>query len=124
MSYEPRECDRTRKVERRDMSVLLESVMPDGVTPELADEVEVEMGVRDDPPAGLVVHVRLIRQGQWHVVDVWDSIEAYEAFVRDRLTPASQRVIERHGLFMDSAQLQDPEPQMSIDEIYSLLVGK
>jgi hypothetical protein len=104
------------------MSVLLESVMSDGVTPELADEVEVEMGVRDDPPAGLVVHVRLIRQGRWHVVDVWDSIEAYETFVRDRLAPASQRVIERHGLFMDSTQSQ-PEPKMSIDEIYSLLVG-
>jgi hypothetical protein len=105
------------------MSVLLESVMPNWVTPELADEVEVEMGIRDDPPAGLVVHARLIRQGQWHVVDVWDSIEAFDAFVRDRLAPASQRVIERHGLVMHSAQSQDPEPQRSIDDIYSLLVA-
>jgi len=106
------------------MTVLLESIMSDGVTPELADEVEVEMGVRDDPPAGLVVHVRLIRHGQWHVVDVWDSIEAYEAFVRDRLAPASQRVIERRGLTIDGDEPEGPGPRMSIDKIYSLIVGK
>ena len=58
------------------MTVLLEFVVSEGVTPELADEVEVEMGVRDDPPVGLVVHTRLVRRGQWHVVDVWDSVEA------------------------------------------------
>jgi hypothetical protein len=106
------------------MTVLLESVMSDDVTPELADEVEVEMGVRDDPPAGLIVHVRLERQGQWHVVDIWDSLEAYEAFVRDRLAPASQRVIERHGLTIDGAESEGSEPQMSVDEIYSLVIGK
>ena len=93
------------------MTVLLESIMSDDVTPEFADEVEVEMGVRDDPPAGMVVHVRLKRQGQWHVVDIWDSLETYEAFVRDRLAPASQRVIERHGLAMEGVALEGSESQ-------------
>jgi hypothetical protein len=106
------------------MTVLLESIMLEGATPALADEVEVEMGVRDDPPSGLVVHARLMRQGRWHVVDVWDSVEAYEAFVRDRLAPASQRVIERHGLRLDGLDSNGPEPQMSIEEVYSLVVGK
>ena len=106
------------------MAVLLESIMPEGVTPEFADEVEVELGVRDDPPSGLVVHARLMRQGHWHVVDVWDSVEAYEAFVRDRLAPASQRVIERLGLRLDSPDSNVPEPQMSIEEVHSLVVGR
>ena len=104
--------------------MLMEYIMPEGVTPELADEVEVEMGVRDDPPSGLVVHARLMRQGRWHVVDVWDSVEAYEAFVRDRLAPASQRVIERHDLRVDGPDSNGPEPHMSIDEVYSLVLGK
>jgi hypothetical protein len=106
------------------MTVLLEFIVPEGVTPELADEVEVEMGVRVDQPSGLVVHARLMRQGRWHVVDVWDSVEAYEVFVRDRLAPASQRVIERHGLRLDGPDSNGPEPQMSIEEVYSLVVGK
>jgi hypothetical protein len=106
------------------MTVLLESIIPEVVTPELADEVEVEMGVRDNPPSGLVVHARVMRQGRWHVVDVWDSVEAYETFVRDRLAPASERVIERHGLRLDDPDPDGPEPRMSVDEIYSLVVGK
>jgi hypothetical protein len=106
------------------MTVLLESIMPEGVTPELADEVEVELGVRDEPPSGLVVHARLMRQGHWHVVDVWDSVADYEAFARDRLAPASQRVMERHGLRLDDPHSNVPEPQMSIEEVYSLVVGK
>ena len=106
------------------MTVLLEFVVSEGVTPELADEVEVEMGVRDDPPVGLVVHTRLVRRGQWHVVDVWDSVEAYEAFVRDRLMPASQRVIERRGITLDRTESNGPEPQMSIEEVYSVVVGR
>jgi hypothetical protein len=106
------------------MTVLLESIMPEGVTPELADEVEAELRVREDPPSGLVVHARLMRQGHWHVVDVWDSVQAYEAFVRDRLAPASQRVIERRGLTLDDLDSNVPEPQMSIEEVYSLVVGR
>ena len=90
------------------MTVLLESVVSDGVTPELADEVEVEMGIRENPPVGLVVHTRLVRRGQWHLVDVWDSVEAYEAFVRDRLAPASQRVIERRGITLNRTESQRP----------------
>ena len=34
------------------MAMLLESIMSEGVTPELVEEVEAEMGVHDHPPAG------------------------------------------------------------------------
>jgi hypothetical protein len=82
------------------------------------------MEVPDDPPFGLLVHARLMRQGYWHVVEAWDSEDAYEAFVLDRLAPASGRRIERHGLRLDRPDSSVPESQMSIEEVYSLVVRK
>jgi hypothetical protein len=101
------------------MAVLLEQVMPEGVGVEMLDEVTVEMGVDKDPPAGLVVHVHLVQNGRARIVDVWESAEAFETFNQNRLVPAVQRVMERHGMPMEGA----PQPETSIVEVHAIVKG-
>ena len=62
------------------MTVLLEQIMPEGVTIEFLDEVTAEMGVDENLPDDFVVHVHFMRDGRAHIVDIWDSEEAYAAF--------------------------------------------
>ena len=80
------------------MAVLMTQTMPEGVTVEVLDEVTEEMGVRGEPPAGMVVHVHYDEGGKTHIVDVWDSTQAYETFARERLGPAMEKVAQRRGL--------------------------
>lgn len=99
------------------MAVLLQQVMPDGVTIDMLDEVTTEMGIQSDPPAGLVVHVHYMEGGRAHVVDVWESRQAYETFEQDRLRPAIQKVTERRGITMGGL------PETSITEVASVVKG-
>ena len=55
---------------------------------ELYEKVVAQVGMADDPPAGLIVHTACEVDGGVRVVDVWESREAAEAFDRDRLMPA------------------------------------
>lgn len=79
------------------MAVLMRQTVPEGVTTQMLDAVSEEMDVRSDPPAGLVVHVHYEEGGRVHVVDVWESTDAYEKFARERLGPAMEKVAQRHG---------------------------
>jgi len=101
------------------MAVLLEQMMPEGVGMEMLDEVSVEMGVEKDPPAGVVVHVHFMQNGRARIVDVWDSAEAFEKFNQERLRPAVQRVLERHGMTVEDA----PQPETSIVEVHAIVKG-
>jgi hypothetical protein len=79
------------------MAVLMRQTMPEGVSVDMLDAVTEEMGVRENPPDGLVVHVHFEEDGRAQVVDVWDSPEAYQRFADERLMPAMQKVAEQHG---------------------------
>jgi hypothetical protein len=77
------------------------------------------MGVDENPPDGMLVHTHFEKDGQLHVVDVWDSQEAYESFRESRLIPAMQAVAERSGM-------QGPPPQMpvSITSVHRVVRGR
>lgn len=45
-----------------------------------------------DVPAGAKFHTAWFAEDGFHVFDLWESPEAFEAFVRDRLTPAVQKI--------------------------------
>ncbi len=65
---------------------------PEGVGTQMYDGVQAEMGMQDDPPAGLIFHWAGEVDGKWTVTDVWDSREAYESFREERLFPAITKV--------------------------------
>jgi hypothetical protein len=69
------------------MAVMMMTELP-GVSPEMYDEVNKRMGVNPDAlPEGLISHVAGPTDGGMLVVDVWESPEAFERFVNERLGP-------------------------------------
>lgn len=99
------------------MTVLLEQVMPEGVTTELLDEVTDQMGVDQNPPQGFIVHVHFMRAGRAHIVDVWASQEAYETFRQERLMPALGKVAESRGVTLEE------QPLTTFTEVARVVTG-
>lgn len=56
---------------------------------ELYDAVGKEVGLADDRPAGLIVHTaNELPDGRIQIVDVYESVDALEAFGAARILPA------------------------------------
>lgn len=101
------------------MAVILTQTMPAEASLEMLDAVTEEMNATADPPAGLIVHTHYESGGQVDVTDVWESAEAYETFVADRLNPAMQAVAARHGI-----ALPDGPPQYTLTEVHTMVRGR
>jgi hypothetical protein len=68
-------------------------VRPPMVTAEIYDAVNAKAGVAEDPPDGLILHTAGEVDGQWQIVDVWESQEAADRFGSERLLPAVEAVM-------------------------------
>lgn len=53
--------------------------------------IEVVTGSGPFPPEGSIFHAAGPTETGWRVVDVWDSHEAFDRFMRERLGPALQQ---------------------------------
>lgn len=102
------------------MTVIMQQTMPEGTTVAFLDEVTQQMGVETDPPAGLVVHTHFVERGHVHVVDVWDSQEAFERFEESRLGPTMRKVAAAHGMDLSQA----PPPDTNILAVDGLVKGR
>jgi len=75
------------------------------------DEINERMGVREDPPAGLILHTAGTNAaGDFRIFDVWESLDAFERFQRERLMPVVQEVVFA----------QDPPPPPPTTQTYEL----
>ena len=83
------------------------------------EAVSSAMGVHDNPPAGLIVHVMTDTATGVHVVDVWDSKEAFDRFNDDQLMPVMQKVMAERNISMDG-----PPPEPTFDEAYDVVRGQ
>jgi hypothetical protein len=72
---------------------VLRITRPPMVTAETYDAVNEKMGVDEQPPEGLIVHTAGAVDGQWQIVDVWESEEHAARFDRERLGPAVEAVM-------------------------------
>jgi hypothetical protein len=64
------------------------------VGPDEYDAVVSSMRFHDEPPEGLIVHTAAVTSdGRMRVFDVWQSQEAHDRFVEDRLKPAISAVV-------------------------------
>ncbi|HEY2666020.1 MAG TPA: hypothetical protein VGK51_04215 [Actinomycetota bacterium] len=70
----------------------------------LAVSAEIAAG---GPPTGGISHAVIVDGGQVKIFDIWESEEAFEAFSRDRLAPAVQRLMGG----ADPGELPLPEVQ-------------
>ena len=73
-------------------------------TPELYDQVNAKIDAKNNPPAGGILHTAAdLGGGKMKIVDVWESVDAYQKFVQDRLIPAIAEVAP------DAPQAPEPE---------------
>jgi hypothetical protein len=63
------------------------------------DRVQEALGTRDNPPAGGLVHAAGFDEaaGVFRIFDVWESQEAWDAFLNDRLMPIVRPMMEQGG---------------------------
>jgi hypothetical protein len=67
---------------------------PPGVTADTYDKVNAQLEATGDLPApGLLLHSAGEVDGQWQIVDVWESEAHARRFYDGRLTQAIERVI-------------------------------
>jgi len=57
------------------------------VTKEKYEEVRKSVNWEGEPPAGAKFHTAWLSSDGFHVLDLWDSKEQFEAFVQNRLAP-------------------------------------
>jgi hypothetical protein len=62
-----------------------------GVTAEQDEAMMERLNLRGDPPAGAQLRLAGPSTGGWRIVSLWESRESFEAFLRERLTPALQQ---------------------------------
>ena len=63
-----------------------------GVTQEQYDAVLEQLNLGGRMPPGGISHAAGPIEGGWRVVDVWESQEAFDIFLRERLEQATQTV--------------------------------
>jgi hypothetical protein len=71
------------------MAIMMQMVWQ-GVTAEQYDQVRVGTRFETDRPAGGIFHVAAVDGDTLRVTDVWESAEAFNAFVEGRLMPCVQ----------------------------------
>ena len=69
------------------MAVLVIAESPGG-TVEIDDAVVKSLNLINDPPSGARIRMAGPMDGGWRVVSLWESREAFQSFVDQRLKPA------------------------------------
>jgi hypothetical protein len=62
------------------------------VTAEQYEQVRETVGWEQDVPQGAIFHVAFFDESGFHVVDVWENAEDFEAFGENRLNPGIAQV--------------------------------
>jgi hypothetical protein len=83
------------------------------------EAVSKAMGVLEDVPDGLIMHVCTETDGGVRVTDIWDSQEHFEAFRETRLNPTVGRVMAERGV-----ELGGPPPDPEYSDAFDLVHGK
>jgi hypothetical protein len=73
--------------------------LPEGAGAAQYDAVSAKLGIKENPPDGLIFHSAGELEGVFQIFNVWESGEHAERFTRDRLQPARIEVMgeERAG---------------------------
>jgi len=79
------------------------------------EQVNEKLHVESNPPEGLILHAGAdIGGGKMKVVDIWESADAWQSFLDNRLGPA---VVEVMGPPPEGAE----QPPIEIHELHDLV---
>jgi hypothetical protein len=83
-----------------------------GFTKEQYDKVTDILDLATKPQPGMIFHCAGQASGGWRVFDIWESQEAHDRFMKDRLSPAFEK-----------AGIQGPGPKPEFFPIHNALVS-
>jgi len=78
-------------MEGRAMAVAMHMEWP-GATAEQYDRLRERVSWEREPPEGGILHVASFTPEGAQIVDVWESEEAFNRFLRDRLMPGIEEI--------------------------------
>jgi hypothetical protein len=111
-----RKTDSPTDLEEATMAVAIRTTdFSEGVGTNMYDAVSAEMGIENDPPAGMILHWAGEVDGKWTITDLWESRDAYERFREERLFPAIRTVSG-----MNPAE--GPQPTITEFEVHNYFV--
>jgi hypothetical protein len=100
------------------MAVVVITVPPE-INEEMYDAVNARLG--EEPPEGMLVHTAgRSENGEFQIVDVWESRAAHDRFAQGRLWDAIKAVAAEHGMDADQA----PPPRRVMYETHHLMVSQ
>jgi hypothetical protein len=82
---------------------------PDG-SQEIYERVRKELGLEEKPAGGILHVAGPSPNGGWRVVEVWESEEAANRFVTERLLPA-----------FEAAGVQAPQPRRELWPVHNVM---
>ena len=87
------------------------------MTAELYDRVRERLDLEHRPAEGLLFHAAGPGAGSWVAYDVWETQDAWDRFLEDRLLPVVQEVFRAAGL-------EPPPPhRQEIFELHAMVGG-
>lgn len=98
------------------MSVIMRTQLP--LNRQQIETLSNSLGVRQDPPPGMIVHLAYEEGGKLQVLDVWESREQFESFAQGRLAEAMGRFMAENGVQMDG------EPSYEFTEVFDVVKGR
>jgi hypothetical protein len=72
---------------------IIRIIRPPMLTADVYEAVNARAGVDENPPDGLLIHTAGEVDGEWQIVDVWQSDEHARRFDEERLAPAIAAVV-------------------------------
>ena len=72
---------------------IIRIMRPPMLTAEVYEAVNDRAGVSENPPEGLLIHTAGEVDGEWQIVDAWESEEHARRFDEERLAPAIEAVV-------------------------------
>ncbi|HET9013725.1 MAG TPA: hypothetical protein VFN38_18000 [Gemmatimonadaceae bacterium] len=98
------------------MAMVLIQEPPIPITGEMYDAVSAKLDLDNEPPEGMIAHTAgADESGQWRIVDVWESAEAFQTFRSERLGPAIEATAREFGV-------EAGEPKMTMYDAHHVLV--
>ena len=93
-----------------------------GVKQDQYNQVMRTLDLDKNPPAGGIFHVAGFTAGTLHVLDVWESQQAFQNFFEERIQPAVQEVgmegqpdvqfYPPHGVFVPALGMDSQQPAL------------
>jgi hypothetical protein len=97
------------------MAVGIVQTMPSEFTTEAYDAVQEKLGLKENPPAGLLVHSLGKGDNGMVIFDIWESEEQFDEFREGKINPALKEVVG------DEAYDNFPTPERGFYELHNLV---